>query len=80
MKIEYRVHNVSQGPIARTKAMVGKQELSVICDCVEAELVSEDGRSGTVTIRAIGDDRGAAADLFVKDAKITMTLERSAAK
>jgi hypothetical protein len=80
MEFKYRVHNVTQGPTARVDAMVGKQKMSVITDCVRAELVSVDGRNGTLTINAIGDDRAAAADLFKQDAELTISISPFVAK
>lgn len=73
MKIDFSVHNVTQGP-ARVPAIVEGVETSAIVDCVEVELTPVLPRHGSVTLRFIGDERAAAADKFTPGAVVTVDV------
>lgn len=73
MNIEYVVHNVTQGP-ARVPATVEGQETTAIVDCVIVELTPTNPRFGAMTLRFIGDERAAAAEMFPNDKIGTITF------
>lgn len=75
MKIEFNVHNVTQGP-ARVPATVEGKETTAIVDCVIVELSCCNPRHGSLTLRFIGDERADAANTFKPGGVVTLAVGR----
>lgn len=73
MQKSYKVSNVSRVPVA-VQATVEGQQMTVTTDCLEVELVAQDGRSGSTTLRFVGDEIHDAAARLQQDAVVSFTL------
>lgn len=73
MKVDFIVHNITQGP-ARVPAIVEGIETSAVVDCVEVELTPALPRHGSLTLRFIGAERAEAANLFQEGATVALDI------
>jgi hypothetical protein len=72
MKIEYKVHGVSNGS-ANVKAEVNGETINAAAPSLDVELTPADGgTNGTITLRIIGSQAEEAKELFKPDAAITV--------
>ncbi len=70
MKVAYTVHRCNRSSQDALVTLASGQQVTASVPVVEAELVSADGAHGTVTLRFMGEEADAAAELFTKDAVI----------
>lgn len=70
MKVEFRVHTVAISS-ANVKAEIEGETITASAPALEVELVTLSERSGTLTLRFIGDAMNDAKELFKQDAYIT---------
>jgi hypothetical protein len=74
MKQAYEVHSCSMSTLPYRVVHDGKA-INATVNCLEVELTDPDHRSGTITLRLIGDDVSPAEALFKDNAKISVTFE-----
>jgi hypothetical protein len=69
MKVEFKVHGVSQGS-AHATAQVDGETVQSTTPCLEVELVSAKDRDGNLTLRFVGSKIEEAKAMFKPDAVI----------
>jgi hypothetical protein len=77
IEVEYVVHGTSNAPIPFQTEHKG-MTLSATTDSLEVELTGVDPRHGSMTLRFIGDEMAAAAELFKPGTAITAAFEATA--
>jgi len=70
MKIDYRVHGVASGQ-ASIQTEVNGESLGASMPCLEVELTSVDGRSGSTILRIVGSQINEAKEKFKAGSVVT---------
>jgi hypothetical protein len=75
-QVDFVVHGVSMSSVPISVTHEGKQ-INATVDCLEVELTGTNGRTGSVTLKFIGDEIPAVVDKLKSGAKLSLPIAPS---